>query len=362
MNREELYSLHTRSLFGGWPYKSIRVWRQRRKIVLTLTAFMLAALCSAHDPQLSGIGIAMKGDSAIIAVQVHLRKLAQDDIGQQISQRLALEINGQPFVTKNPDVTIDQSNGVAYWRAPYKGDIKTFSLAHRLFAEDSGSRTIVSVTKDGQDLQETIVDAAHPSMNFGATAAKKQTPWSVISQFLSLGIMHIFTGPDHILFILGLILLGGRLRALLKTVTAFTIAHSITLSIAATGLWTPPSKYVEPLIALSIVAVAAENLRRRKGTRDWRPLIAFGFGLIHGFGFAGGLVEAGLPHGAIGWALASFNVGVECAQASIVLLATPLLAALARNKPVLSYRVVVAGSLAIAMAGAFWFVDRVRPV
>src|SRR5207253_3881193 len=106
--------------------------------------------------------------------------------------------------------------------------------------------------------------------------------------------------------------------------------------------------------------VAFENLRARKEGRDWRPLIAFGFGLIHGFGFAGGLTEAGIPHAALGWALASFNIGVECAQASIVLLVTPLLATLATKRPVASRRLIVAGSLGIALAGAFWFVDRVR--
>lgn len=329
-----------------------------------LTLFIILLLCTgltwAHDPQLSGIGIAITGDSAIIAVQVHLKKLAAGDIEKQISDRLALSINGQPFVASSPQVETDEANGVAYWRATYGGAIKTFAVGHRLFPEDQGSRTIVSVTKDGQDLQEVIVDAAHPSMDFGQV--RKASVWSVISQFLSLGIMHIFTGPDHILFIFGLILLGGGLKPLLKTVTAFTVAHSITLTVAATGIWTPPSKYVEPLIALSIVAVAIENLRKQRGTRDWRPLIAFGFGLIHGFGFAGGLIEAGLPHAAIGWALASFNIGVECAQASIVLLVTPLLAWLAKTRPTINYRVVVVGSLTIALAGAVWFVDRVRLV
>ena len=304
----------------------------------------------------------MKGNSAVVAVQVHLAKLGFGDPGSQIAGRLALVVNGHPFVASNPDFELDQSAGVAYWRAAYPGVIKTFSVAHRLFPEDLGSRTIVSVTEDGQDVEETLVDAAHPSFAFEANGAPvaAESPLHVIRQFWQLGIMHIFTGPDHILFIFGLILLGGGLKALLKTVTAFTVAHSITLTVAATGLWAPPSRYVEPLIALSIVAVAFENLRQRKEGKDWRPLIAFGFGLIHGFGFAGGLTEAGLPHAALGWALASFNIGVECAQASIVLAVTPVLAYVARVRPKVSYRVVYAGSVLIALAGAFWFLERVR--
>ena len=329
--------------------------------ILFLFAFALAsALCWAHDPQLSGIGIAIKGDVATIAVQAHLNKLSANP-GADIASRLALSINGVPYVPIAPEISLDRSNGVAFWKAAYTDPIHTVSVGHRLFAEDPNARTIVSITRDGVAILETILDAGHPTFAFGSPS-KRVAPIDVVKQFISLGVMHIFTGPDHILFIFGLILLGGSLKALLKTVTAFTLAHSITLTIAATGLWTPASRFVEPLIALSIVAVAIENLRKQRGEKDWRPLIAFGFGLIHGFGFAGGLVEAGLPHGMIGWALASFNVGVECAQATIVLATVPLLTMLAKSKPKISYRVIVAGSLIIALAGAFWFVDRVRVI
>ena len=329
-----------------------------RKLIVAFLALALCVCAWAHDPHLSGIGISLKGGRAVIGVQVHLNPGQTADIKALVADRLALDLNGTPFVATKSDVVVDKEQGVAYWTATYEGQITTFSVKHRLFTEDPESRTIVSVTKDGESLAETIIDARHPSMNFGEI--KKQSTWNVVSQFLTLGITHIFTGPDHILFIFGLILLGGGLKPLLKTVTAFTVAHSITLTVAATGLWTPASKYVEPLIALSIVAVAIENLRPRKEGRDWRPWIAFGFGLIHGFGFAGGLTEVGLPQGALGWALASFNIGVECAQALIVLTMVPILGLLAKNKPKASRWVVVGGSCAIALAGAFWFVDRIR--
>lgn len=331
----------------------LRVW------ATILAAIFFAAISSAHDPQLSGIGIVINGDAATIAVQAHLNKLSPADPSGEIVKRLALSINGKSYVPSAPQISLDSTNGIAYWKAEYAGSIRTLDVSHRLFPEDSGSRTIVSVTRDGVNVQDTILDSGHPAMQFGGQKVKARTP-NVVQQFLALGVTHIFTGFDHILFILGLILMGGGLKPLLKTVTAFTLAHSITLSIAATGIWTPASKYVEPLIALSIVAIAIENLRKRESAKDWRPLIAFGFGIIHGFGFAGGLIEAALPQGAIGWALASFNIGVECAQASIVLIAVPFLTMLARTKPQLSYRVVFAGSLAIALAGGFWFIERVR--
>jgi hypothetical protein len=330
-----------------------------KRVVATIVALVIAVQSLAHDPKISGIGVAINGEIATIAVQVHLNNLGAGNLSDQIAKRLHLTINGKPYVPFRPKLSLDEASGVASWKASYDGAIRNLSVEQRLFPEDSASRTFVSITKDNQPLQETIVDAAHPSMVFGGE--KKASTWNTVTQFLGLGGMHIFAGPDHILFILGLILMGGGLKSLLKTVTAFTLAHSITLTIAALGVWSPSSRFVEPLIALSIVAVAVENLRRRKDSRDWRPMIAFGFGLIHGFGFAGGLVEAGLPQAAIGWALASFNVGEECAQAAIVLVAAPILAGLAARKPRASYRVIVAGSVAIALAGAFWFAERLSP-
>lgn len=331
-----------------------------KRVWIWLVLMVTTCLGWAHDPKLSGIGIATLGGKTTIAVQVHLANLAGADLTSEIAKRLDLKLNGESYVPTNPSVRIDKVQGVAYWTATYPKPIINFEVGHRLFPEDPGSRTIVSVTQEGKEVSETILDASFPSLKSASQGTSPAT-LGIVGQFLRLGIFHIFTGPDHILFILGLVLMGGSLKALLKTVTAFTLAHSITLTVAATGLWVPPSRIIEPLIALSIVAVALENLRRKsKDGRDWRPIIAFSFGLIHGFGFAGGLTEAGLPQNALGWALVSFNLGVECAQASIVLLAVPLLANLAKHRPVISRRVIVLGSCAISLAGAYWFVDRLH--
>jgi len=176
--------------------------------------------------------------------------------------------------------------------------------------------------------------------------------------FTASGIHHILIGPDHILFLVGLLLLGGRWTALLKIVSFFTIGHSVTLSLAALNLVTPPATIIEPAIALSIVFVGADNLVRGEG-RDLRAWVALVFGLVHGFGFANVLREFGLPREALGWSLFSFNVGVEIGQIGIVLIVASLLEAVRRRSAFAGARVAMAGSVVVIAAGAYWFVERV---
>ncbi|MBA2242549.1 MAG: HupE/UreJ family protein [Chthoniobacterales bacterium] len=182
---------------------------------------------------------------------------------------------------------------------------------------------------------------------------------TVIKQFVREGVHHIFIGPDHILFVIGLLLLGGTLKRLLKIVTAFTIAHSITLVLATLNILSPPARIIEPMIALSIIFVGAHALSQSKEGRDWRLLFAFCFGFVHGFGFANVLREMRLPRGELGWSLFSFNVGVEIGQACIVLAVAPILAQLyRRTRPATSRRIASAGAFCVIVAGAYWFTER----
>ena len=161
------------------------------------------------------------------------------------------------------------------------------------------------------------------------------------------------------LFLVGiLLLLGGSVRQLAWVVTAFTAAHSLTLSVAVLGLATPPARLVEPAIALSVVYVGLDNLLVKSG-RDLRPWIALGFGLIHGFGFASVLREMDLPGRALGWSLFSFNLGVEVGQLLVVLAAALALAALRARSERAWRRLAVAGSVVVMSAGSLWFVQRV---
>jgi hypothetical protein len=193
------------------------------------------------------------------------------------------------------------------------------------------------------------------ALDVAAPASPSSTGGTAWSMF-KLGIEHILTGADHLVFLLGLILVGGRLRSLAVVVTAFTLAHSITLALATLSIFAPSPRVVEPLIALSIAYVGVENFFVKDASKRWR--ITFPFGLIHGFGFAGALREIALPHAQLPVALVSFNLGVEAGQLGVLALALPLIFA-ARRAPAFRERGVKLASAGIALAGVVWFVARV---
>jgi hydrogenase/urease accessory protein HupE len=173
--------------------------------------------------------------------------------------------------------------------------------------------------------------------------------------FFLLGIEHILTGYDHLLFLLALIMRGGNLWSLFKIITAFTIAHSITLALAALGIVTLPERVVEATIALSIAYVATENLFMRKAvSRRWA--VSFLFGLVHGFGFSNVLRELGLPREGLIWSLLNFNLGVEVGQAAAVVAAVPLLLWLRRFR--WESRAVAAVSIVTLAVGLTLFAER----
>jgi len=203
------------------------------------------------------------------------------------------------------------------------------------------------------EIVEDVLTLDHPVLRIYAHG--RAGALAVLRTFVPAGIHHIAIGPDHILFVLGLLLLGGGVARLLKIVSAFTVAHSITLTLAALGLVHVPSRVVEPLIALSIVFVAFETLRH--AAHDRRATLAFGFGLVHGFGFASVLADLGLPRGALALALAGFNIGVEIGQLSIVLLVVPLIYLLREQR---FYRPAVlhGGSALIAAIASVWLCSR----
>jgi hypothetical protein len=178
-------------------------------------------------------------------------------------------------------------------------------------------------------------------------------------QYIVLGFTHILPyGLDHILFVLGLYLLSTRWKPLLIQVTAFTVAHSITLALTIYGVFSLPSSIVEPLIAFSIAYVAIENIMTKE-LHAWRPFVVFGFGLLHGMGFAGVLEEIGMPRSEFLTALITFNVGVELGQLAVISLAFVLTGLWFRNRDWYRGRIVVPASLAIAATGLYWTVERV---
>lgn len=193
-----------------------------------------------------------------------------------------------------------------------------------------------------------------PTAVIKLTATPTQSASSTAS-FFSLGVEHIATGYDHLLFLLALILCGGQLKSLIKIITAFTVAHSMTLGAAALELVSLPSMLVESVIALSIAYVAFENLFPRFAlSRRW--MISFAFGLVHGFGFSSVLQETGLPRDNLVWALLNFNLGVEAGQLIAVLIAIPALLWL--KKQSYEQRVISGLSWLVMLAGLGWFIER----
>ena len=224
---------------------------------------------------------------------------------------------------------------------------------------DPAARQVVLIG-EGENAPQALLDTVNSTVTLSAPAPSLV---STLERYLVTGIEHIFLGYDHIAFLVAVVLWARRLVPVIKIVTAFTVAHSITLSLATLNLVVIPSAIVEPAIAASIVYVAMENFFSRDIDRRWR--ITFAFGLVHGFGFASALREMGLPANAVATALAAFNIGVEIGQVAIVSIVVPALMALDQliafggPKPARASSVVYALSAIITALGGYWFLHRV---
>jgi hydrogenase/urease accessory protein HupE len=205
-----------------------------------------------------------------------------------------------------------------------------------------------------------IARPSEPWIEF--TAARG--PFAIAGAYLMHGIEHILFGFDHLLFVLALILIVPNRRMLLVTITAFTVAHSITLSLATIGVVHVPGPTVEATIALSIMLVACEIVRQQRNemslTARWPWIVAFSFGLLHGFGFASALTNIGLPQGDIPLALFSFNVGVEIGQLMFIGVMLAVLACARRISvpPLIARGALPVAAYAIGSVAAFWLVER----
>ncbi len=251
------------------------------------------------------------------------------------------------------------------------------SLVERRWV-DAGPNGLAGERIEFAGLQLTITDVlVRVQMGDGTvstTLVRPARPWievaaapgllAVAGAYVLHGIEHILFGFDHLLFVLALILIVRSGRVLLWTVTAFTIAHSITLSLATLGVVHVPGPPVEATIALSILLLACEIVRLRRGqgslTARWPWVVAFSFGLLHGFGFAGALTEIGLPQGDIPLALFSFNVGVEVGQLIFIGTVLGLLACAKRIDfpPIIEHHALSVATYAIGTMAAFWFIER----
>ncbi|PYE53837.1 HupE/UreJ family protein [Deinococcus yavapaiensis] len=275
-----------------------------------------------------------------------------------LTARLRLSSNGEAVAPTIKRMRLAGEDIEITATAPaIRGDL---AVSANLFPEDALHKVFVDVYRGEELAGQYALDRSDASFTL---AASRRPLVDVIAAFVREGVHHIFIGPDHILFVLALILLGGRLRTQVEIITAFTVAHSITLALATLQVVQLPSRLVESVIALSIVIVGLHDLRQLRtggvAVRDPRAMFAFGFGLVHGFGFASVLSELDLPRQALAWSLAAFNVGVEVGQVTIVLLAAPLLLLLRRSAtPRLARNLLMMGAAGVTITGGFWFVQR----
>jgi hypothetical protein len=274
-----------------------------------------------------------------------------------------------PVVLKFPESVIHSSPPV---ERPLPGSI----LQKRIISASDG---LAGLRIDFVGLQATITDVlvrvtwmdgrqataiVRPSQPWYVVPAE-QTTWSVAAEYTKLGVRHILFGLDHLLFVASLMLIVRDWRVLVTTITAFTLAHSITLALATFGLVTLPAGPTEAMIALSILLVAAEAVRMERGetslTITWPWVVAFGFGLLHGFGFAGAMIDLGLPQRDVPLALLFFNVGVEIGQLTFIAVLL-LVGYSARLIFDLGRPLRIAAAYGIGIIATFWALERIDAI
>ena len=354
------------------------MWRLARWL-LCLTVLGLAGSASAHDadllyaqlwrPDAHGAEVSeritLTGDSLARLIPVDADgdgTLSQADLDAReralavgVWDALPLDAGGQPCVRTATSAQLRESYvelGARFTCAP--GELRQrFQVLSVL---PSTYRVVLGSVVQGERGQR-FADAAHPTLVVSGPEAPEPSGPSGLGEWVALGVSHIFGGVDHLAFLLAVLLVGGGLRRVLLLVTAFTVAHSITLGATALGyipLDDVRARWVEAAIAASIIWVALENLVLRQHRH--RALLTFLFGLVHGFGFASVLRGHGLGDSALK-ALFGFNLGVELGQAAVVAALLPLVR-LVQRRPVWHLRTVRLLSLLILAAGGYWLVER----
>jgi hypothetical protein len=309
------------------------------------------------------IGLDQDGDGKLTWDEIRARHTA---IAAYALERLSLMSGKDACRIKAGEQLIDDHTDGAYsvlrFQAVCPVPVTTLTVGYRLFADlDPQHKGLLRLTRDGVT-STAIFDPDHARQTLSLTAPDR---WRQFSAYVKDGVWHIWIGYDHILFLLSLLLpavllsapsdnLRGAFTDVLKVVTAFTLAHSLTLTLASLSLVSLPSRFVESAIAASVILAALNNLYPL--FRGRRPVAAFAFGLIHGFGFASVLIDLGLPKGSLLASLLGFNLGVEIGQLCIVAAFLPLAFALRDTK--FYRRLLTGGSAMIALVAVVWLVER----
>jgi len=363
------------------------------RTLLVIAWLLLSLPAWAHKPSDSYLSLSVQNDHIEGQWDIALRDLADaigldgdgdgqltweevrnkhDEIKAYALSRLALSADQQTCTTQLLEQLIDHHTDGAYsvlrFRSDCGGLIERLAVDYRLlFDIDAQHKGLLRLTQGGQT-STAIFSRESPTQEF---TVAEQSRWNEGIQFIHEGIWHIWLGFDHVLFLLALLLpavlirVQGRWQAagdfssvcwnVISIITAFTVAHSLTLTLAALDFVRLPSRFVESTIAASVVLAGLGNLYPTMMSRRW--MIAFGFGLIHGFGFAAVLTDLGLPHDSLLLSLVSFNVGVEIGQLAIVAAFLPL-AYLIRHSWSYPRVILTGGSLAVIAIALVWFTER----
>jgi hydrogenase/urease accessory protein HupE len=311
---------------------------------------ILSGSALAHDPGLSAVEVRILADRIVAEVS-----FAPSDLqGIQLTNANVLSIQGDERKLELRSFSLKSSdrNSVHYlleFSSLNGGELR---ISAPLLANlPRGHKQFCSVLdQENRVLAERMLSAESNDLTIDL---RSMSNTGSIFRFLVLGVEHILTGYDHLAFLLALLIAGGSLRHNLKIITSFTMAHSLTLALATLGVVRISPAIVEPLIAASVVFVGLENLFRRRLAARW--LVTFGFGLVHGLGFAATLRELGVATFPL--PLLTFNVGVELAQIAIAALVLPLVWRLER-RPAFALKHAPAFSLLITFAGIYWFLAR----
>jgi hydrogenase/urease accessory protein HupE len=337
---------------------------QRFRLASSAVMMMLGSTIAllAHDPGLSALDVKIDAREivAVLSVAAADAAIAGGPKAMPGVSRdsILLSLDGHALAASTTSFWSDDSGGIhvrlVYERPPGSRLSIRSTIPVRLAR---GHRELLSARReDSALLVERMLDAQSGDVIIDMSAASPAVG-SLIGRFFSLGIRHILTGYDHLLFLAGVLVVLRRWRDVIRTITAFTVAHSLTLLLAATGLLVVPGRIVEPLIAASIVYVGVENLVRPTQGCRWK--LTFGFGLVHGLGFATALRDLGVTAGgAVALPVASFNAGVEAGQIAVAALLVPIFWRLSRW-PIPQTRFATIWSVLVAVAGSYWLFERI---
>ncbi|MCK9607697.1 MAG: HupE/UreJ family protein [Methylomonas sp.] len=341
---------------GGWAHppglSSIYLQVERHDIAARMT-FALQDI-EAFAPMDSDL------DAEVTDVE---RDAAKPSIAKLLSRQLKLSLDGQAIEPSEPGkVNFDEQNNAHvdfHFGLPDNGGRQLSLQSEFLVLLPEGHQQQLTVKNaDNQVIAEVMLSREHPDLKLDLQSTQLPSAFTTFAGFFKLGVEHIVTGYDHLLFLFGLLMVTHSFWPAIKIITFFTIAHSITLALAGLNIIELPSSFVEPFIAATIMYVGVENIIRGDHPKG-RHWLTFGFGLIHGFGFASVLREMEIGNADFGilLPLLSFNLGIETGQIAVASIVLPLIWAL-NNRVETSRKFLTACSGAISLMGAYWLIER----